>query len=109
MKAKFQIGDLLTIGMIFVVTAIGLAFGLNVLSDIKTDFIDTTRTACGTNSTGGSGGTILYTGCDADYNATVDAIGGVSKFTSKFGILATIVVAAIIIGVLYTYFMRVRG
>jgi type II secretory pathway component PulF len=85
MKAKFQIGDLLTIGMIFVVTAIGLAFGLNVLSDIKSDF----------------------TANSVEANATQDAIEGVSKFTSKFGILATIVVAAIIIGVLYTYFMRV--
>lgn len=35
MDAKFDVGDLLPLALTVVVAAIGIAYGLNVLSDVK--------------------------------------------------------------------------
>jgi hypothetical protein len=80
---KFDITDLLPIGLTFVVLGIGLAYGLNVMGDVRGDM--TTDTA--------------------EYNATVEAIDGVSKLPEKMPLIATVVVAAIIIGILVRYLM----
>ena len=39
----------------------------------------------------------------AEYNATADAISGVAELPSKLPTIATVVVAAVIIGILVTY------
>ena len=80
-KAKFEIRELLPIAMTFVVLGIGLAYGLDVLGDVRDGF------ASGT----------------AERNATVDTITGVSKIPNKLPMIATIVVAAVIIGILIRY------
>ena len=80
---KFEIRDMLPIGLTFVVLGIGLAYGLNVMSDVKTDMTSGT----------------------AEYNASVDAIEGVAKIPEKMPLIATVVVAAIIIGILVRYLM----
>lgn len=80
-KANFEVGDILYLALTLVVAGIGIAFGLSVLADTKADF----------------------TANSAEANATQDTIVGVSKFTSKMGLIATVIVAAIVIGILVRY------
>ena len=82
--SKFNIQDLLPIGLTIVVLGIGLAYGLNVMSDVKGDFTDKSS---------------------AEYNATLDAIDGVAKIPSKLPLIVTVIVAAVIIGILVRYLM----
>jgi len=79
--AEFQIQDLLPIAMTLVVTGIGLAFGLNVMSDVRDDF----------------------TADSIEYNATSSAMEGVAKIPEKMPLIATVIVAAILIGILVRY------
>ena len=79
--AKFDIKDLLPIGMTLVVLGIGLAYGLNVMGDVKADM------------TAGS----------AEYNATGDAVTAVAKIPEKLGLIVTVIIAAVIIGILVRY------
>jgi len=81
MKAKFQVSELLGIGLTLVVLGIGLAYGLEVMSDVRDDMTADT----------------------AEYNATQDAITGVGKIPDKMPTIATVIVAAVIIGILITY------
>ena len=98
-----ELKDLFPVAVTFVALGVLISFGLNIQSDVKSDF--TGGVACGTNSTGGSGGTILYTGCGADYNASTNAIEANANLASKLPILGTIIIAAIIVGVLVKAFM----
>ena len=82
--SKFQIQDLLPIGMTLVVLGISLAYGLQVMGDVQDDMT--------VNST--------------EYNATADAVEGVSTLPSKLPTIATVIVAAVIIGILVTYLAR---
>lgn len=82
-KMKFQVGDLLPIGLTLTVLGIGLTYGLSVMEDVQADQV--------ANS--------------AAYNASTDAIIGVSKLPEKLGLIVTVIVAAIIIGVLVRYLM----
>ena len=80
---EFEIRDMLPIGLTFVVLGIGLAYGLNVMSDVQDDMT--------VNS--------------SEYNASGDAISGVAKIPEKMPLIATVVVAAIIIGILVRYLL----
>jgi Na+-transporting methylmalonyl-CoA/oxaloacetate decarboxylase gamma subunit len=80
-KVKFQLSELLGIGMTLVVLGIGLAYGLQVMGDVQADMTD--------NS--------------AEFNATTDAIQGVSTIPEKLPTIVTVVVASVIIGILVTY------
>lgn len=93
MKAKFRIEELLGIGLTIVVLGIGLAYGMQVMGDVQDDMI-TGAAAC--NSTD-------VTGCGLDYNATSDALEGVAKIPEKLPTIVTVIVAAVIIGILVTY------
>ena len=87
-KNGFQIGDLLGIGMTLVVLGIGLAYGLQILGDVQDDM----------------------TADSEEYNATGDAIEGVAKLPEKLPMIVTIIVAAVIIGILVRYlWVRFRG
>ena len=99
-KAKFEIRDILPIALTLVVVGIGTAYGLSVLSDLKTDFKNDNLGTLTCNSTSG-----VYTGCGAAYNATDDAIRGVGKLPEKLPLIATVIVAVIIIGILVRYLM----
>ena len=159
MKVKFQIQELLGIGLTLVVLGIGLSYGIEVMSDIRDDAADNAGTSttatnevitnastaqklaldctsgisCSAvmNTSGGfeygtdnfscSGESItlnmtgvvdeastLYVNYScltsrAEYNASVDAITSVAKIPSKMTTIATVVIAAVIIGVLVTY------
>lgn len=76
-----DVKDLLPIGMIIVVTGIGVAFGLQVLGDVQADMTADSQEA----------------------NATGDAITAVAKIPSKLGIIVTVLIAALLIGILVKY------
>ena len=84
--SEFRIQDLFGIAMIFVVTGIAIAYGLSVQEDVSSDM----------------------TAGTAAKNAADQSINGTAKLAEKMPMIATIVTAAIIIGVLVTYFV-VRG
>ena len=86
MKSKkgFQVGDILPLALVIVVAGVGIAFGLNILGDVKSDM----------------------TTDSAEYNATGDTITAVAKFSSKLGIIVTVIVAAILLGILVRYLMN---
>jgi len=79
--AEFQIGDMLGIGITFIILVIAIAFGLDLVEDTKEDM----------------------TVNGYAYNATIDGEKAISKFTGKLGMIAGAVVVAIVIGVLVRY------
>lgn len=81
--AKFQVGDLLPIGMTIVVLGIGLAYGLKVMGDVSSDM----------------------TANSAEKNATTDTIAAVAQIPSNLGTIVSVIVAAVVIGILVTYLM----
>jgi hypothetical protein len=83
-KKGFQVGDILPLALVIVVAGVGIAFGLNILGDVKGD-MDTDS---------------------AEYNATGDTVTAVAKFADKLGIIVTVIVAAILLGILVRYLMR---
>jgi len=106
-ECKFEIQDMLPIGLTFVVLGIGLTYGLSVMSDVKDGMTscpsgygwNTSANLC-SNSTNASSS---YQ--SAEYNASEDAIEGVAKIPEKMPLIATVIVAAIIIGILVRYLM----
>jgi hypothetical protein len=87
-ESKFAIQDLLPIGMTFVVLGIALSYGLLVMGEVKEDMTENSVEA----------------------NATAKGIEGVAKIPDKLPMIVTVVIAAVIIGILVTYlagrFMR---
>ena len=98
---KFDIQDLLPIGLTIVVLGIALAYGLNVMGDVKNDMVaaDTNYGAAGCDATSN------FNCTDAELNATKDAITGVAKIPEKLPLIVTVIVAAVIIGILVRYLM----
>ena len=82
-QVEFDVADILPIGLTFVVLGIGLAYGLSVMGSVRSGMTANT----------------------AEYNATTNAIAGVAVFPSKLSLIATVIVAAIIIGILVRYLM----
>lgn len=80
---EFRVQDLLPIGMTIIVLGIGLAFGLNVMGDVKNDM------------TSGS----------PEWIAANETVTGVAKIPSKLPLIVTVVIAAVIIGILVTYLL----
>jgi len=76
-----DINSLLPIALTFVVTGIAVAYGLQVLGDVQDDM--------------DAGST--------EANATEDTIDAVAKFPEKLGLLATIVIASIVLFILVRY------
>jgi len=126
MKIKFQLSELLGIGLTLVVLGIGLAYGLEVMGDVGEDMCDgsnehyklggcyicSNATQNVWNSTNG----LCYNGSlgttrsispsqtgSTEFNATGNAMEGVAKIPEKMPTIATVVVAAVIIGILITY------
>lgn len=94
-KEYFDIQDLLPIGLTLVVLGIGLAYGLNVMEDLESDYITDTAYCNATHTNA----------CGAAYNATGNAIEGVAKLPEKLPLIVTVIVAAVIIGILVRYLM----
>ena len=84
MEAKFQIQELLGIGMTLIVLVIGLAYGLEVTSDVQ------------------DGMTVD----SAQYNATGSGMEAVAKIPTKLPMIVTVIVASVVIGILVTYLYK---
>ena len=96
----FEVGDLLGVGMTLVVLGIGLAYGISVVGDVGADFCDYgvgTNGLC-LNSSGRAGGTL-----SVEFNATHDTKVALAKIPTKLGLIVTVVLAAVIIGILVRY------
>ena len=102
---EFDITDMLPIGMTLVVAGIGIAYGMDVLGDVSDDVVNaqTLTATCNSTLNGGTGS--ITTGCGAQFNATQDAIGATGKIPDKMPMIATVIIAAIIIGILVRYLM----
>lgn len=79
----FSLQEILPIGMTFIVLGIGLAYGLSVMSDVRDDMTDGSKSELAANQ-------------------TIDAV---AKIPAKLGLIVTIVVAVIIIGLLIRYLL----
>jgi hypothetical protein len=83
-----RIEDLWPIALIFVLVGLLLVFGVSIVSDTRAD---------------------MDVGSDAE-GAANDTIQGLAKMSSKLPLLAGVIVAAIIIGVLATsFYNKVTG
>ena len=91
---EMSLGGLLGIGMTFVVLTIGLAVGLQVTGDVKQDMCNTY------NSTSDKCAVTDPLINSDQYNATQNGIIGLAKFPQKLPIIATVVVASVLIGIL---------
>jgi len=116
--------------MTLVVAGIGLVYGLNVMGDIKSDFCDdsvenwyngacyscketanptfySASQVCLNQSAQAGSSNVSATsyGQQAEDNATVNAVEGVAKIPEKMPLIATVIVAAVIIGILVRYLM----
>lgn len=111
--AEFEIGQMLPIAFSLVVLGIGVAYGLNVLSDTRDDigegvcedrsddyttYLSASDVCANTSNTSQT----VQVGT-ADFNATGDAIDGTAKLPEKLPLIATVVVAAVVIGILVRY------
>ena len=103
---RFEIQDLLPIGLTLVVAGIGLVYGLDVMGSMKADMCEDTGYYY--NSTIGRcqvSATSHASAGNADINASINAIKGVAKLPEKMPLIATVIVAAVIIGILVRYLM----
>ena len=80
-KAKFDIGDLLPIGITILVLGIALAYGLQIMGDLQGDM----------------------TANSLEANATTDAMEGIAKIPEKLPLIVTVILAAVIIGIIVKY------
>lgn len=80
-QAKFSLNELLGVGFTLIVLGIAMAYGLDIMTDVQSDFVaDSTQ-----------------------YNATADTISAVTNVTSKLPTIATVIVASVLIGILVVY------
>lgn len=108
-KGELGIDALLPIGITLVVLTIALGLGSTVVDSVQTTQAeDNVGTLCGQNSTGGTGGTLLYTGCGYAYNTSGYGLESLDEVASWLPTVALVVVAVVIIG-LVMLFMRNRN
>jgi len=82
----FQIQELIGIGMTFIVLGIALTYGLVVMSDVRSDINQTTDPEA--------------------YLAATDSIEAVGELSAAQGLIITVVVAAVILGILVVYLWK---
>lgn len=110
---KFQLSELLGIGMTLVVLGIGLAYGLQVLGDVRddigvdscaarSDYVGYNATSQRCYNTSDTSQAEVQVGT-AQFNGTTDSITAVAKLPEKLPTIVTVIVAAVIIGILVTY------
>lgn len=99
-KGAMTLGDLAPVAIAFVFVAVVIGVGATLLSNIQTSQGYGTTASCGLNSTGGTGGTILYTSCSTAANATGQGLVSVDELASWLPTIALVIAASIVIGVL---------
>ena len=104
--AKLEFGDLLGIGMTLVVTVIGIAMGASVTGDIRTSVATDDCVKLGDghrwNATAEvcSNDTTSVTVRSLDYNVSTNGLSGITNLSVRIPTIMTVIVIAIIIGVL---------
>lgn len=95
-KAQVGINAILPLGILFVVIAIAMGLGAQVLGEIQDDQV--TNTA-GCNST-------VTSLCGYDYNSSVNGLEAIDELSGWLPTIGLVVAAAIIIGVVITFLAR---
>jgi hypothetical protein len=99
-----EISQLYQFVLALVMVGLTVGVGLVVLGQFRTN-LATGVANCTVNSTGGTGATILYTGCGADYNATQQTITAIGTIpTTWLGLIVTIVVVSVILAIVIKSF-----
>ena len=93
-KAQTGLNAMVPTIITFVIVAVVAVLGLQLLGDQADDQAAETLTCAAGNATD----------CNAGYNATQDAIDGVSKFPEKLPMIASVLVLVLIIGILIAAF-----
>ena len=81
--ARFEIQDLLPVALTIVVVGIGVVYGIDVISDVRGDFTAGTE----------------------EYTAANQTLTGVAKLPEKLPTIVTVIVAAVVIGILVRYLL----
>ena len=103
---RFEIQDMLPIGLTLVVAGIGITYGINVVGEMREDICtETSYTWNATTSQCQISGTDGTLAGNADVNASTNALKGIAKIPEKMPLIATVIVAAVIIGILVRYLM----
>lgn len=107
-KARFEVGDMANMAVVLVVTAVMIAFGQKILSDMtpslaceSTYTYNASANNCYLNSNNSVTSSLTYSG-----NATSKGKEGVGKFSDYLPTIAIVIVAGILIGILYKVFLR---
>ena len=82
-EPSLEFKDIMTVGMILVVTVIAISYGASVISDVRADF----------------------TSDSLEDNVTKDGLSGIGNLSGKIPTIATLVGVAIILGVLFRNFI----
>ena len=96
---RLDFGDILGIGLLVVVTAIGLAYGADIVSDVRDDQV---TDAANCNSTSKAN-------CGYDYNISSQGLTSMDDLASRMPTIIVIVVAAVLIGILIKHLWVTRG
>ncbi len=110
-EVKFQLNELLGVGFTMIVLGIGLAYGLEVLGETRDEI---GNDVCGARTDGFTTYNASAQQChnssnshttptNAEFTATTNSITSVAKLPEKLPTIATVIVAAVIIGILVTY------
>lgn len=123
--AKFELSQLIGIGLTLVILGIAISYGIDIMGDTHSDmcsdssqYFDTnsqscyscvtpnthylpSNHSCGPNATSHNFSATVNQ--SAEFNATGNAISGVSKLPEKLPTIVTVIVAAVIIGILVRY------
>ena len=90
-----DLNDLFPAAITFVAVGVLVSFGLSIQTDVREDFL---TGASGCNST-------AVTKCGYEYNASQSAVQANSNLAAKLPILGTVLIAAIVVGVLIKAFV----
>lgn len=111
--AKIELGEMLGIGITIAVVGMAMAFALNIGSEVKDDLSEsscannppeTGYTSYDTTTQQCTNGTDYLAPGSSEVNATNDMLTGLAKLPSKLPLIVTVIVAAIIIGLLVRSF-----
>ena len=112
LKPKFDVSILMSVGITIVVVAIMLAFGLQITGDVRDDIAVDSCAGKTTYTSYNEATGLCYNPANAsqtqavgtsEYNATVDGLEAVSKISGKLGIIVTVIIAGVLLGILIRY------
>jgi len=106
--ARFNMGDLAPVALTFVVVGIILVYGLNIVDDIRDDAAE-----CEAGQTYNESNNYCYNATAPNYEpigqayaAGNNSVLALTKIPDKLPLIATVAIAAIIIGLIFRFFMR---